>query len=176
MAQPIATLIEKMCDKNESEAYRYADKLAEIGGEEVLDELLVILKGEDLENAMLAARALSSMKDNQNALDPLLELIHDKSLRYQNGMFVQALEGFDLSQKLVDVFKIYLYGNFKSSLLAKEYLDHVEFDISPRTIRKMEKHWNHYQHNSPEDEAFELKKLEVEEMIGEMKALFDEEE
>jgi hypothetical protein len=53
-------------------------------------------------------------------------------------------------------------------------LDSVEFDITPRTIRKAEKHWNHYLHNPEDEESVALKKLEVEPMLQELKDLFEE--
>ncbi|MBD8489249.1 HEAT repeat domain-containing protein [Echinicola sp. CAU 1574] len=174
MAANIDLLINKMCDKKEEEAYIYADELAEIGGEEVLNKLLIVLKGEDVESAYLAARALSAMENNQEALAPLLEVIHDKNNKMKNGTFVQSLEGFDLSEKFVDILRIYLFGNFKASFLAKDYLDYTEFDITPRTIKKAEKHWKHFQNNSKQDEAFEIKKEETESILNDLKAMFDE--
>jgi hypothetical protein len=175
MEQKISLLLDKMCDKNEEESFLYADKLAAIGTEEVVDALIAVLKSEDLENAYLAARALKNSPNNQKALEPLLELIHQKSMQNKNGAFVEALEGFDLSEHFVDVFRIYLFGNFKSSLLAKEYLDFVEFNITPRVVKKSEKHWNHFLNNvSPNSDDFLLKKEEAETIIAEIKGLFEE--
>lgn len=161
-----------MCDKDEAEAYVFADRLAKIGTEEVLNELLIILKSGDMDNAYLAAKALSQMKENQKALDELLEVIHDKKNQQQNGGLVQMLEGFDLSDKFVDIFRIYLFGNFKASLFAKEYLDTVEFELSPRVLKKVEKHWTHYLNNSnPHDEEVKAKRTEAEEIIKEIREL-----
>jgi hypothetical protein len=174
MDSNIENLFSRMCDKQEEEAFKFADKLAEIGGEEVLNKLIELVKNEDIECVHLAARALAKMEDNQSALDTIMDAIHDNSNRHQNGALVQALEGFDLSSSFVDIFRIYLFGNFKSSLLAKEYLDYVEFDVTPRVIKKAEKHWNHFINNSKHDEEFEIKKTEVEEMLSEMKAMFEE--
>ena len=170
----IAYLIERMCDKEENEAYAYADKLAVIGTGEVLNELVKVLKCEDIENAYLAARALSKMEDNKDALDPLLEVIHHSSNKNRNGAFFQALEGFDLGLKFVDVCRIYLFGNFKSSALAKQYLDYEEFEVSPRTIKKAEKHLNHFEQNiSKEDEDLTIKKQELEKILTELRKLFE---
>jgi hypothetical protein len=174
MDSNIENLFSRMCDKQEEEAFKFADKLAEIGGEELLNKLIELVKSEDIECVHLAARALAKMEDNQSALDTIMDAIHDNSNRHQNGALVQALEGFDLSSSFVDIFRIYLFGNFKSSLLAKEYLDYVEFDVTPRVIKKAEKHWNHFINNSKHDEEFEIKKTEVEEMLSEMKAMFEE--
>jgi len=176
MDKKIANLFDKMCDKNEDEAFEYADKLANIGTEEVLDELVKILKGSDMDSAYLASRALSKIEDNEKALEPLLELIHDKANKNKNGAFVQALEGFDLSSKFVDILRIYLFGNFKASALAKEYLDYTEFDLSPRVIKKIEKHWNHFENNiSKEDDEFIVKKQEFERIMNDLKELFESE-
>ncbi|QDH80503.1 HEAT repeat domain-containing protein [Echinicola soli] len=174
MAQDIDLLIQKMCDKQEEEAFNYADQLAEIGGKEVLERLVEVLKGEDMESAYLAARGLAAMENNDAALDPLLEVIHDKQNKMRNGTFVQSLEGFDLSDKFVDILRVYLFGNFKASLLAKEYLDYTEFEITPRVIRKAEKHWKHFQNNSANDQEYDIKKQEIEEILGEMRGMFDE--
>ncbi|MFD2036143.1 HEAT repeat domain-containing protein [Belliella marina] len=176
MDNKIPYLLEKMCDKSENEAYDYADKLAEIGTEEVVDQLIEIIKGDDLDNAYLAARALGKIENNQKALDPLLEVIHDSGNKNKNGQFVQALEGFDLSNKFVDLFRVYLFGNFKSSNLAKHYLDYVEFDLTPRVLKKAEKHWNHFENNvSKESDDYLMKKDEVETIFQEIKNLFSEE-
>ncbi len=169
----MAFLIERMCDKDEDEAYNYADKLAEIGSEEVLHELIKILKGEDLDNAYLAARALAKMDNNMEALDPMFDVILDKENKNKNGAFVQALEGFDLSSKIVEICRIYLFGNFKSSALAKVYLDYEEFDVSPRVIKKIEKHLNHFENNIARDDGeYIIKKNEVEKIVNEMRELF----
>ncbi|MDO9553920.1 HEAT repeat domain-containing protein [Rhodonellum sp.] len=176
MENKIANLFGKMCDKNEDESFEYADKLAKIGTEEVVDELIRILKGEDMDSAILAARALSKTENNEKALEPLLELIHDTAYKNKNGAFVQALEGFDLGSKFVDILRIYLFGNFKASALAKEYLDYTEFDLTPRVIKKIEKHWSHFENNiSKEDDEYIIKKQEIEKIRMDMKELFESE-
>ncbi|MCH7411171.1 HEAT repeat domain-containing protein [Belliella sp. DSM 111904] len=168
------SLFEKMCDKSEEEAYAYADQLAEIGTEEILDQLIEILNGDDLDNSYLAARSLSKIENNQRAITPLLELIHHHENKLRNGQYVQALEGFDLSEHFVDLLRIYLFSNFKSSTLAKYYLDYVEFDLSPRTLKKAEKHWAHYENNvDKESDDYMIKKEEVLTMFEEIRALFE---
>lgn len=175
MGQEIDHLLEKMCDKNEAEAYLFADKLAKINSEEVVLKLIGILKGDDIENAYLAARALGQMESKHNALNTLLEVIHDKKNQHNNGGLVEMLGNFDLSYKFVDLFRIYLFGNFKSSILAKNYLDTVEFEISPRVLKKVEKHWNHYCHNVSQEAAdFQVKYSEAQEIIQELKQILAE--
>ena len=77
-----------------------------------------------------------------------------------------------MAERFVDIFRVFLFGNFKASTLAKDYLDSVEFEITPRTLRKAEKHWNHYLHNPEDEGSLILKKAEVEPMLEELKALF----
>jgi predicted DNA-binding protein len=174
MTQTIQNLIQKMCDKDEAEAYIYADKLAQIGTKEVIQALLEVLKSEDIEDAYLAARALSRMENNQEALVSLFEVIHDKKNQNRNGGFVQMLEGFDLTESFVDILRIYLFGNFKASQLAKDFLDSVEFEITPRVLKKAEKHWNHFKNNvNPNSDDFEIKKAEVEEIFQEINELLN---
>ena len=75
----------------------------------------------------------------------------------------------------MDIFRVFLFGNFKAQALSKMYLDEVEFDMTPRTLRKAEKHWNHYLHNPEDEGSLELKRLEVEPILAEIKALLSEE-
>ncbi|MBW3468051.1 HEAT repeat domain-containing protein [Arthrospiribacter ruber] len=177
MQTTIDQLLTRMCDPQEKEAYLYADKLSKIGNQEVIDKLIEILKSENYENAQLAARALGKIQDNQPALDHLFEVIHRRENQLRNGSFVQTLEGYDLSEKFVDLFRLYLFGNFKTSALAKELLDTVEFELTPRVLKKLEKHWNHFKNNIDQNsEEFEIKRSEVEEMMEEIKQIFSENE
>ncbi len=175
MEEEVQKLLDKMCDPIESNAYFFADKLGKVADEDVKGKLIELVKGDNWEHAYLASRALSVSNFNEEGLDAILEAIFDKKNKANQGEFVQIMEEFDLSGRFVDVFKIYLFGNFKSSTLAKSYLDEVEFDITPRTIRKAEKHWNHYLFNPEEEGSVILKKSEVEPMLQEMKQLFLEE-
>lgn len=172
MERKIDFLFGKMLDKEENEALRYADSLAKYNTDEVMERLLSILQGEDMENAYLAAKALGKMDQKQRALGPLLEVIHKKENQQKNGGLVEALGDFDLQDNFVDILRIYLFGNFKASMLAKGYLDHAEFEITPRVIKKAEKHWKHYQNNSKKDDAFEIKMREITSIFNELTALF----
>lgn len=175
MEEKILKYLDQMCDPGEKEAYSFANKIGKAADEEIKNTLIGLVKGDKWEIAYLASRALSASSFNEEGIDAVLEAIYDKKNRGQQGAFVQILGEFDLSDRFVDVFKIYLFGNFKSSTLAKSYLDEVEFEISPRTIRKAEKHWNHYLHNPEDEESVLLKKMEVEPMFQEMKELLSEE-
>jgi hypothetical protein len=172
MQEEIQKLFDRMCDPKESDAYYFADKLGGVADEEAKSKLIDLVKGDNWELAYLACRSLSKTKFQEEALDVIFETIFDKKNKSVQGAFVQILDAFDLSDRFVDVFKVYLFGNYKASTLAKVYLDEVEFDVTPRTIRKAEKHWNHYLHNPEDEGSVDVKKSEVELMLQEMKELF----
>ena len=52
-------------------------------------------------------------------------------------------------------------------------LDFKEFEITPRVIRKAEKHWNHYSNNIKHDEVYEIRKSEVEEILADLSAFLE---
>src|SRR5690554_2062812 len=172
MEQDIDLLIDKMTNKEEREAYKYAEQLATIGTEEVFLKVRELLHHEVWEISYLAAKTLGKMEQKNEALDTLMDIVHDKKSITRSGELVEALEAFDLSNHFVDVLRIYLFGNYKASVLAKEYLDHTEFDITPRMIKKARKHWEHYQNNVKKDEAYEIKKKEVEAVLEDLEGLF----
>lgn len=172
MENNVDFLIERMTDKEEQEAYKYAEKLAAIGDEEVYTKILELLKSDDWENSSLAAKVLSKLDQRNGAVDTLMELIHDRSNVTRSGELTEALEAFDLSDHFVDVLRIYLFGSYKASVLAKGYLDHTEFDITPRVVKKAQKHWKHYQNNVKRDEAYDIKAREVEDIFRDLEDLF----
>ena len=172
MEKDVQYLIKKMTDKEEKEAYKYAEKLAAIGTDEVFKAVLGLLVHEDWEIAYLAAKTLGKMEQKEEALDTLMEIIHDRENINRSGELVEALEAFDLSNHFVDVLRIYLFGNYKASTLAKEYLDHTEFNITPRIIKKAKKHWHHYQNNIKKDHAYDLKEEEVNAIFLDLDDLF----
>ena len=174
MQEEIQKLFERIVDPKESEAYHFADKLGGIADEAAKDKLIQLVKGDNWEIAYLACRALSKTAFQEEALEAIFDAIFDKKNKSVQGAFVQILVALDLSHSFAEVFRVDLFGNFKASTLAKDYLDQVEFDITPRTIRKAEKHWNHYLHNPEDEGSLQLKKSEVEPMLQEMKELFDQ--
>lgn len=170
--EKINGLLEKMLDKEQEEPLKYGEHLARIGGPELRQRLIRLMKEGDMEQAFLGGKTLSMMPEEKDkSLDALLEVIHHPANHPHNGGLVSLLDEFDLSQKFVDLFRIYLFGNFKASALAKVHLDYTEFDISPRTLKKAEKHWKHFLHNASHDEAFELKKEEAETILKELEDL-----
>ena len=169
----IQKLIAQMTEPGQNKAFEFSDSLAHIGGEEVVKKMIDLLKDDNLEVRYLASRTLGKCDDRDESLEALLEAINDKSNKSIQGDLAEYLDEYDCSDKFVPIFKLYLFGSLKTSAMAKEILDFEEFNITPRVIKKADKAWNHYQNNVKQDEAFELQKVEVEEFLGELKALFE---
>ena len=173
MKVDINPLVEKLSGRLDDNAYKISDSLARIGTEEVVEEMLKLLHNSNPESRIMGARTLGKIKNNDKALSPLMEAIKDKENAEIAGELIVALEGFDVSTIYVELFRLYLFGTFKVSLIAKELLDFKEFDITSRVIRKAEKHWNHYANNVKHDEAYNLKKAEVEAMLNDLKSFLE---
>lgn len=170
----IQQLINLLLNKTEENPLKYGDKLALMGGAEVREALIRVLQSGDMDDAFLATKVLAKMEEKENSLEALLEMIHNPAHRHHNGGLVSLLEEFDLSQKFVDIFRIYLFGNFKASTLAKDHLDYTTFDITPRTLKKAEKHYNHFLNNPTADGAFELKKEEASQILHDLRTLLED--
>jgi len=173
MKQNISELIKQLSGEISDNTYEASDSLGHIGTEEVVVKLIELLKHQNSESRILSARTLGLIKENGTALDSLLEAISDQVNASQAGELLVALEGFDVSHKYVELFKLYLFGGFKVSMIAKELLDYKEFDITPRVLKKAMKHWNHYSNNVKQDEVYDLRKIEVEEMLNDIKEFID---
>ena len=139
--EEIDQIIGKMCAEGENKAFQYSDQLSRIGGEYVVDRMIDLLQSENNDVKYLAAKTLSGTKGNGKALKPLFEIIHAKENEYTNGGLVEALSGFDLSEEFVNIFRLFLSPNFKVETMASVMLDFTEFNITPRTIRKAQKHY-----------------------------------
>ncbi|MEQ8575325.1 MAG: HEAT repeat domain-containing protein, partial [Fulvivirga sp.] len=170
MANDIPALINSLNGSLPENAYEISDTLGHIGEEEVLVAMLKLLSHENDENRIIASRTLGKLKDNAAALPNLLEVITAKENVSIAGDLLVALEGFDISDRFVEIFKLYLFGSFKVSNIAKDLLDYKEFDITPRVIKKAKKHWNHYSNNVKQDDAYLLRKQEVEEMFDDLES------
>lgn len=171
----ISLLVEQLSGKLTDKAYEASDALGRIGSEAVVKAMIELLNHAYSESRYMAARTLALVENNEDALEPLLQAIQRKENHNQAGDLLIALEEFDVSEKYVEFFKLFLFGSFKVSMVAKDLLDHKDFDITARVIRKAQKHWEHYLNNVKKDDLFILRKIEVEEMLHELKAYVDNE-
>ena len=160
--------------KKDENVYRNVAVLAKIGGPEVIERLLTMHYEEDLDIQYLAVKTLSQIENNQSALPGLFSAIHDPKLRSRNGSLVQALEGFDVSDHFIDIFKLYLNGSLKAAAMAKLLLDYTEFNISSRTLKKAKKHLHHFVNNSSKDDSYDSKMIEATDIINDLEVLINE--
>lgn len=161
-------LVEIIAKGSDENGFKASDSLGKIGTEEDLNKLINLLNGSNEDVKFLAARTLGLMKENASALEPLLEAINDKNNETIAGDLLMVLDGFDISEHYVPIFKLYLFGSFKVSKIAKELLDYKEFNVTQRVLKKATKHWNHYQNNVKHDDAFKLFELEVKERLEDL--------
>jgi len=173
MSVDINPYVEQLKGELKETAYKASDALARIGSEEVVDEMIMLLEHPYSESRILAARTLGLMEHNERALEAIMNAVKNKENKAISGDILMCLEEYDISALYVDMFKLYLFGSFKVSTVAKGFLDFKEFDITARVIKKAEKHWSHYCSNVKQDEVFELKKVEVESMLNDLKAFLD---
>jgi len=174
MSIDITPLVQQLSGKLTENAFRASDALGQIGSKEVVTAMLELLNHSNPESRILAARTLGLVKNNHEALTPLMEALKNKENMVIAGDIMMALEGFDVSNIYVELFRLYLFGSYKVSMIAKELLDYKEFDITPRVIRKAQKHWDHYSNNVKHDEIYALRKKEVEEQLNDLKAFLSE--
>lgn len=169
MPVDITPYVSQLSGELDDHAYKASDSLGRIGSEEVVDAMIELLKHPNPESRIMAARTLGLVENNHQGLEPLLDAIKSKDNSSIAGELMMAMEGFDVSGIYVELFRLYLFGSYKVSLLAKEQLDFSEFDITARVIKKAEKHWNHYSNNVKHDEAYQVRKTEVETMLNDLK-------
>lgn len=162
-------LIEIIEDAANPDVYKASDQLARIGSEEVLNAMISRLSHSNEDTRFLAARTLGKIKENELALNPLLEAVQSNENQAIAGDLLMVLEDFDVSDSYIVLFKLYLFGSYKVSKIAKELLDYKEFTITPRVLKKASKAWNHYSNNIKQDDAFDLQKEEVMEMLDGLK-------
>lgn len=174
MAIDITASVKALSSELTDKSFKISESLSKIGTEEVVDAMIVLLNHEQLDTRFIAAKTLGEIEENNKALAPLWEAIHKIENKGIVGDLLSALEGFDISNHYLDVFKLYLFGSFKVSRIAEGLLDYQEFTITARVIKKARKHWSHYANNVKQDEAFELHKVEIEERFKELSEYIEE--
>ncbi|MFT6972340.1 MAG: hypothetical protein ACJAXX_002921 [Roseivirga sp.] len=175
MAKEVEQALAEIKGELNDKSFNASNYLASIGTEEVVSTLVELLTNDNPETRLIAARTLGISKNNDAALPHILEALKQRENVTILGDLLMALEGFDISESYVELFKHYLFGSFKVSRTAADLLDHKEFNITARVIKKAQKHWAHYENNVKHDEAFELQKIEVEERMNDLKSFIETE-
>ncbi|MRX47128.1 HEAT repeat domain-containing protein [Pedobacter puniceum] len=118
-----------------------ADRLGQIGGDEVVDFLISLIALDNSGIRNRAALALEDIKDNR-ALEPLLTAIFKKENHNYNGTMVFALESLDCSQKLKEIFRILFYETYESKISAYAILSDQIFDFTKEDLLEIQNMWD----------------------------------
>jgi hypothetical protein len=135
-----------------------ADKLGEIGGDEITDFLISLLELDDSGIRDRAALALEQIGDNK-AVEPLLKSIF-KNPNY-NGTLVFALESLDCSKHLTDIFRILFSDAYEAKMSAIAILNTQTFDFTSQDLHEINTMWEDcklHPEKCPEIEDYEVKK------------------
>tara|TARA_R110001592_G_scaffold104245_2_gene293401 strand:- start:69 stop:620 length:552 start_codon:yes stop_codon:yes gene_type:complete len=173
MAVEITTALKELTGELNDKSFNASNYLGSIGSEEVVNAMIALLDDSNPETRFMAARTLGLVENNSTALAALFETFKKRENSEILGDLLMSLEGFDVSDNYVEIFKLYLFGSFKVSRIAEDLLDHKEFNITPRVLKKAQKHWVHYSNNVKQDEAFTLQKIEVEERLSDLKGFIE---
>ncbi|KOF03680.1 hypothetical protein AWW67_07785 [Roseivirga seohaensis] len=173
MTIEITNALKELTGELNDKSFNASNYLGSIGSEEVVNAMIALLNDPNPETRFMAARTLGLVENNSAALSPLFEAFDKKENKEILGDLLMSLEGFDVSNNYVDLFKLYLFGSFKVSKIAEDLLDHKEFNITPRVLKKAQKHWAHYSNNVKQDEAFALQKIEVEQRLNDLKSFLE---
>ncbi len=117
-----------------------ADRLGQIGSDEVVHFLISLLALENSGIRDRAALALADIKDDR-ALEPLLTAIFKKENYNYNGTLVYALEFLNCSQKFKDVFKILFFETDEAKIGAYTILTEQEFDFTEQDLIEIKQMW-----------------------------------
>ncbi|MFY0591904.1 hypothetical protein [Roseivirga sp.] len=168
--------IAKLSGKLDDESIEASKFLSHLGSIKEVEALSLLLNHKETENRFLAAKTLEDMEANQIALPRLWEAIENPENSEIKGDLMSTLQGYDISLYYVNIFKLYLFGAFKVTRTAENLLDFQDFDITARVIKKAKKQWAHYSNNVKQDDAYTLKKLEVEERLKDLQEFVDSQE
>ncbi|MFT7381847.1 MAG: HEAT repeat protein, partial [Roseivirga sp.] len=122
MAKEIENAFADITGELNDKSFNASNYLASVGTEEVVLKLIELFKSNDTEARLIAARTLGLIKKNELALPLMLEALKEPENASILGELLMALEGFDISDSYVEIFKHYLFGSFKVSRVATDLL------------------------------------------------------
>ncbi len=163
-----------LLSENDDEAIIASDWLANNSTDEIFTFLIELLNSEDEFARDIAAVTLAKTNDNR-AIEPLFEAIKKKENEHKRGVLVGCLDAFEIDTYFVDIFKLYLFGNFKVSVFAFDLLNTKSFDIRTRTLKKAAKALHHFSHNiGQDDDVAQERKEEATIILKELEELLSE--
>jgi hypothetical protein len=139
-------------------ASKAADRLAKIGGHDIVDYFISLLDNESLRN--LASIALHDIADNR-ALEPLLKAINKPENRRYNGTMVYALQNLDCSEKLVDLFDLLFYHDYEVKMGVVPILTEQPFNFTDNDLEIINQKWVDLQKNPQKCVDFEKMKNDL---------------
>lgn len=131
-----------------------ADKLGEIGGEDIISFLIKLLgsKQANLRNA--AALSIRAAQDDR-AITPLLKAIFKPENRNYNGTLVYALGSLNCKDILVELFKILFYESYESKMGAYAILEEQVFEFSREDLLEIQRMWKACNNKTVKSNGFE---------------------
>jgi len=142
-----------------------SDRLAELGGEGVIDHLLEALESPFKKASSAAALALRELQA-ERAKAPLLALIADPAKRNFNGTYVWALINLDTRDLFLYFIHMALYDDFECKCKALMALRDNDFLVNRQqlvtAVREVKKFKRTF---SPKPEQWELLVDELEEIV-----------
>lgn len=163
--QTLATLKIDFFSPDSAVAIAAADKLDELGGDEVLNFLISVLKSP---NALLrnsAALALRDISDNR-AAEPLWQEILNPQNRHQRATMVYALEKMDCSQKLPELFDLLFYGSYEARMYAETILEEQDFEFSEADLYTIQSKWDDLQQHPEKCADFDSCKNDIQHFVN----------
>lgn len=141
-----------------------ANRLGQIGGDEVVDFLISLIALDDSSIRNRAALALKDIKDNR-AIEPLIIAISKKANLNYNGTMVYALESLDCSKKLTEIFQILFYQGYEAKWSAYTILSEQIFEFTKDDLYEIQKMWTDCLLNPEKCPDFDEVREDIQDMV-----------
>lgn len=162
--QALATLKTDFFSPDSAVATAAADKLGELGGDEVVDFLISVLKSPDALQRNSAALVLRDIGDNRAAESLWREILNPQN-RNRRATMVYALERMDCSQKLPELFDLLFYGSYEARMYAGTILEEQDFEFSEADLHSIQDKWNDLQRHPEKCPDFEACKEDIQHFV-----------
>src|SRR3990167_91331 len=131
----LARLKKQLLSRNWDVSLAASDKLAAMGGDEVLNVLIPMLKSRRPSVRNSVALALREIGDSRAAAS-LMEAVRNPKNRHFNGTLVYALETHNCNHLFFTMVKLALYGDYEVQCHALIILSEQKFMTTPKEIER----------------------------------------